>query len=111
MELSAASEVRCQHPAVLCIDRQQGGASKLEDAGIISLSLMNINTELFEEAAKQQIITEDQLKMLIEFAKDPDVTMRNFLIAHPEFLENALNADEKTAKRAKLCIDSDIYSL
>ena len=45
---------------------------------------MNINTELFKEAAKQQIITEDQLKMLIEFAKDPDVTMRNFLIAHPE---------------------------
>lgn len=97
--------------SLVCIDRQQGGASKLKDAGIISLSLMNINTELFEEAAKQQIITEDQLKMLIEFAKDPDVTMRNFLIAHPEFVENALNADEKTAKRAKLCIDSDIYSL
>ena len=49
--------------------------------------------------------------MLKDFTKDPDGSMREFLIAHPEFLENALNSDEKTAKRAKLCIESDLYNL
>ena len=37
--------------------------------------------------------------------------MKKFLIAHPEFLENALASDEKTASRAKLCIDSNLYNL
>ena len=37
--------------------------------------------------------------------------MRNFLIEHPEFLENALNADEKTKMRAHLLIDNDLYNL
>ena len=29
----------------------------------------------------------------IDFFENPDETMRNFLINHPEFLENALNSD------------------
>ena len=37
--------------------------------------------------------------------------MREFLINHPDFLENALNSDEKTAKRAKLCIENNFYDL
>ena len=49
--------------------------------------------------------------MLTEFKKDPYTYMRNFLIAHPEFLENALKADPKTAKRAQSCIDNDLYNL
>ena len=49
--------------------------------------------------------------MVHNFIKDPDGSMRNFLITHPDFLENALNSDEKTAGRAKLCIDGDLYNL
>ena len=49
--------------------------------------------------------------MLNDFTKDPDGSMRTFLLEHPEFLENALNSDEKTAKRAKLCIESNLYNL
>jgi hypothetical protein len=49
--------------------------------------------------------------MLKEFTKDPDGSMRNFLINHPEFIENSLNSDEKTAKRAKLLVEGDLYNL
>ena len=49
--------------------------------------------------------------MLNGFFKNPDETMRQFLINHPEFLENALNSDEKTRKRAKLLVDGNLYNL
>ena len=37
--------------------------------------------------------------------------MRDFLVEHPEFIENSLNSDEKTKKRAKLLVDQDLYNL
>lgn len=37
--------------------------------------------------------------------------MRKFLIEHPKFIENALNSDEKTKKRAKLLVEQDLYNL
>ena len=49
--------------------------------------------------------------MLDGFLSDPHETMKQFLINHPEFLENALNSDEKTQKRAKLLIDGNLYGL
>ena len=92
-------------------DRMQGGSETLENAGVKSLSLLQIDEKLFNKALELNIINKAQLDMLKNFTKDPDGSMREFLIAHPEFLENALNADEKTAKRAKLCIESDLYNL
>lgn len=97
--------------SLVCIDRNQGGTEKIKDAGIIPLSLLNVDIELFEEALNLGIINENQLEMLKQFVKDPDDTMREFLINHPDFLENALNSDEKTAKRAKLCIENNFYDL
>ena len=49
--------------------------------------------------------------MLKGFYEDPYTTMRNFLLKHPEFLENALKADEKTQKRAHILIDNNLYDL
>ena len=57
------------------------------------------------------IINEAQQKMLNGFFENPDETMKNFLIEHPEFLENSLNSDEKTAKRAKLLVENNLYNL
>ena len=57
------------------------------------------------------IINKAQFEMLDGFFKNPDETMKQFLINHPEFLENALKADEKTKKRAKLLIDGNLYGL
>ena len=57
------------------------------------------------------IINEAQLSMLDGFFENPDETMKQFLLDHPEFLENSLKADEKTKKRAQLLIDGNLYGL
>ena len=93
------------------VNRMQGGKEKIESENIKSFSLVNVDEELFEKAFEYKIINEKQLEMLRKFFKDPDNTMKTFLIDHPEFIENALNSDEKTAKRARLLVDEDIYNL
>ena len=118
----ASSYIRAWIPAIeslgakiawstVVVDRMQGGKEKLENANIKSLSMINIDENLFESALNMDIINESQFSMLKNFYENPDETMRNFLIEHPEFLENALASDEKTAARAKLCIDSNLYNL
>ena len=118
----ASSYIRAWVPAIknlganICwscvvVDRMQGGKDKIEAEGIKSLSLVQVDTELFKKALDMGIINEAQLEMLNGFFKDPDNTMREFLINHPEFLENALQADEKTQKRARLLVDGNLYNL
>lgn len=118
----ASSYLRAWIPAVknlgsnICwscvvVDRMQGGKDKIEAEGIKSLSLVNIDEKLFQNALDLKIINENQLKMLNNFFKDPDGAMRQFLLSHPEFLENALNSNEKTKKRAKLLVEGNLYNL
>ncbi len=97
--------------STVVVDRMQGGKEKLEKENVKSLSIINIDESLFKKALDMNIINENQFEMLKNFYANPDETMRKFLIAHPEFLENALKSDEKTAARAKLCIDSNLYNL
>ena len=93
------------------VDRMQGGSEKLIEQGVLPLSLVNVDKSLFEKALEMKIINVSQQEMLNQFFDNPDEAMRNFLIAHPEFIENSLNADEKTAKRAKLLVDNNLYNL
>ena len=97
--------------SAVVVDRLEGGEETLNNLKIESLSLIKLDNSLFENALELDIINKNQFDMLIEFKKDPYTYMRNFLVAHPEFLENALKADPKTAKRAKTCIDNDLYNL
>lgn len=118
----ASSYIRAWFPAIqnlsakICwscsvVDRKQGGTEKIENEGAKSLSLVNIDLNLFKKAFELNVINKNQLNMLEGFLRNPYDTMRNFLVAHPEFLENALNSDEKIKKRAKLLLDSNIYNL
>lgn len=93
------------------VDRKQGGTETLEKENIKTIPLALVDDSLFEKAFELNIINEAQLNMLKGFYKDPYTTMREFLVNHPEFLENALKADEKTQKRAKLLIDGNLYNL
>lgn len=93
------------------VDRMQGGTELISEKGIVPLSLVKVDKSLFEKALEMNIINKAQQEMLNGFLKNPDETMRNFLINHPEFLENALNSDEKTAKRAKLLVEKNLYNL
>lgn len=118
----ASSYIRAWIPAIrnlganimwscVVVDRMQGGKEKLEAEGVKSLSLVNVDTNLFKSALDMGIINENQLELLNNFFKNPDECMREFLINHPEFIENALNSDEKTKKRAKLLVDGNLYNL
>lgn len=93
------------------VDRMQGGADKLKEKGIQSLSLVNVDKNLFKKAFDMGIINDNQLDILNKFFDDPDSSMREFLIKHPEFLKNSLNADEKTRKRAQLLINNNLYKI
>ncbi len=98
--------------SVAVVNRLQGGDQVLTNLGIRSLSLLQINDTLFEKAKELGIINEAQLNMLKQFAEDPYQSMRDFIIAHPDFLENSLNSsDSKTAKRAKACKEQNLYNL
>lgn len=118
----ASSYIRAWIPAIqnlgakICwscaiVDRMQGGKEKIEAEGIMSLSLVQIDSSLFQKALELNIINQNQLDMLNNFIKAPDGTMKQFLIDHPEFLKDALHGDEKTKKRAKLLVDGNLYNL
>ena len=118
----ASSYIRAWIPAIrnlgsnICwscvvVDRMQGGKEKIETEGVKSLSLVQVDKKLFERALNLNIINEAQVSMLNDFFENPDESMKQFLINHPEFLENSLNSDEKTRKRAQLLVDSNLYGL
>ena len=118
----ASSYIRAWIPAIeslgakmywscVVVDRMQGGKEKLKEYGILPLSLVQVDKSLFAKALEMNIINKKQQEMLNNFFDNPDETMRIFLINHPDFLENSLNSDEKTSKRAKLCIDSNLYNI
>ena len=118
----ASSYVRAWIPAIenfggkMCwscvvVDRMQGGTQIIKEKGVLPLSLVQVDKNLFAKAVEMNIINKAQQEMLNGFFENPDETMRNFLIEHPEFLENSLNADEKTAKRAKLLVENNLYNL
>ena len=98
--------------SVFAVDRMQGGTETLTNDGVKVYSLLQIDDTLFQKAFDLNIINNEQLNMLSNFKKDPDGSMKEFLINHPEFIENSLNSDNaKTQKRVKLLLDQDIYGL
>ena len=98
--------------SAVIVDRMQGGVNLLKENRIESLSLIKVDTALFEKALELGIINENQLGMLKRFTADPDGSMKEFLLAHPSFLQDSLNSNnERTAKRAKLCIANNIYGI
>ena len=118
----ASSYIRAWIPAIntlnakICwscvvVDRMQGGKEALDSNNVKSLSLVQVDSDLFKKALDLNIINNTQFKMLCDFFEDPDNSMRQFLINHPNFLNDALNSDEKTAKRAKLLVDNNLYNL
>ncbi|NLO40140.1 MAG: orotate phosphoribosyltransferase [Ruminiclostridium sp.] len=88
------------------IDRMQGGHELLESMGVASHALVRIDRSVFREACDKQYINSAQYDMIIQYMNDPDGFMKGFFTERPEFIENALKGDEKTAKRARLCIES-----
>ncbi len=97
--------------SLVVIDRLQGGAEKLNTAGVESHALMNVDRDLFDGALEEGFITSLQHDMLINYFNNPNETMKEFLKVHPEFIEQSLQADSKTAERARVCLEQNIYGL
>lgn len=119
----ASSYVRAWVPAIhslnaniswscVVVDRMQGGSSVLTNLNIQPHSLIQINPSLFSKVLEKDLIDIEQYHMLVDFFNNPDKTMRDFLIAHPEFIEDSLKAtDPKTPIRVKTLLDNDLYNL
>lgn len=98
--------------SIFAVDRMQGGTETLTNDGVKVLSLLQIDNSLFETAKELGIINDKQLEMLENFKKDPDGSMKQFLIDHPEFIENAKKSDNpRTVKRVNTLIEQNIYGL
>jgi orotate phosphoribosyltransferase len=95
--------------SVVVVDRLQGGAELLEKNDVCSYAMVSINKDFFDKALELGHINKGQYDMLLDYTADPRESMRSFIKEHPEFLENALKADNRTRERAQLCIDKGIY--
>lgn len=97
--------------SVALVDRMQGGAERLNALGIKTFALAQIDESLFKLAFDKNLMDEAQYNMVIKFCEDPDGCMKEFLVSHPTFIEDSLHADAKTASRAQLCVDGNLYGL
>ena len=98
--------------SVFMVDRMNGGTKTLSDCGVEVHSLLQIDDNLFVKAQELGIVNDEQLSMLRDFTADPDGSMKEFLIAHPEFIEDALKSDNsRTLKRVNTLIEQNIYGL
>ncbi len=94
------------------VDRKEGGTEILQKENIKTISLACVDNSLFEKAFDLGIINQGQLDMLKAFYKDHYTTMRNFLVNHPEFIEEALKStNERTLKRVKILTENNLYNL
>lgn len=91
------------------VDRLQGGAEVLSGLNVESHALVNIDPKVFEVAFEKGYIDDSQLKLLLDYMKDPEISMEVFLRENPDFLKEAQNSGGRTAERAKLLIDSGFY--
>ncbi len=98
--------------SIFMVDRKNGGTETLTNCGVEVHSLLQIDDNLFVKALELGIINEEQLTMLRSFTSDPDGSMREFLISHPEFIQDALKSDNsRTLKRVNTLIEQNIYGL
>ena len=97
---------------LVIIDRNQGGKDNLKEVGVTMHALATVDKTLFKEALDLGVINDEQLELVNKYFDNPDETMRQFLIEHPEFIENSLKSDnERTLKRVHTLIDEDLYGL
>lgn len=94
------------------IDRAQGGMDVIATAGVDGMALLRVDNTLFDDLRQRSLIDDSQHEILLDYFGDPTGAMKRFLEANPAFLQQALTADdERTAKRARLLVESDTYGI
>ncbi|NLW12302.1 MAG: orotate phosphoribosyltransferase [Clostridiaceae bacterium] len=87
------------------VDRCQGGAEILKQAGTELISMTSIDESLFNLAVQAGLMTAEQKTMIDAFTADPHSYMKDFLRSHPDFLDQQLSMGGKNAERARLCLE------
>ncbi|MEE3233639.1 MAG: orotate phosphoribosyltransferase [Candidatus Latescibacterota bacterium] len=94
------------------IDRGQGGIEALRQKGVESNALLCIDKSLFSKLLGSGTISVAQAKLFEAYHEDPYSAMRDFLIAHPDFIDLALKTDDpKIRQRAELFLEKDPYQI
>ena len=89
----------------------KSGYNNLENLQVAPLSLITLNEDLFELAFNKGIISANQKDILNKYFEDPEKTMQDFINSHPTFINDVIaNGDEKSVKRAKLCLEKGWYT-
>ncbi len=97
--------------SVVVVDRKQGGEKVLNNLNVKSFAMVGVDSNLFAKALSMNMINEKQFDMIEEYIRNPKESMASFIKQNPQFLEEALNSDDKTKERAKLMLDKNIYEL
>lgn len=98
--------------SLVIIDRNQGGKAILNDIGVKLHSLVTVDMSVFEKALELGYINNTQLDMIKKYFTNPDETMKQFLVEHPEFIENSLKStNERTLKRVNTLLNENLYGL
>ncbi|HHW21697.1 MAG TPA: orotate phosphoribosyltransferase [Clostridiaceae bacterium] len=97
--------------SLVVVDRLQGGGEVLESLGVESHTLVSIDPGVFEKAREAGYIDDAQLRLVLDYMRDPETTMKEFLRANPGFLKQALSGDAKTAQRAMLLVQNNFYDV
>ncbi len=97
--------------SVVVVDRKQGGGELLQSLRVCSHALASIDLSLFDEALAAGRIDAAQYEIMKAFLENPKEAMRSFILEHPEFMKKALSGPEKTASRARLCLEKDHYGV
>ena len=93
------------------VNRMQGGDERLKEYGVETYPLAKVDKNLFKTALENGSITEDQYNIIDKYIDNPDETMKEFLLSHPEFVKESLKGTGKTLKRATKCVEDDIYNI
>lgn len=93
------------------VDRKQGGEAYFKRINTGFYSLICIDPDFFKYAYDNSYIEKSQLDMIIRYIASPDECMKEFLLENKTFILNAFREGGKTADKARLLVEKNIYDL
>lgn len=89
---------------IAVVDRKQNGRAVLKGLGVNMETLTAVDKELFDEALANGSVNEAQYELVLQFLKDPDKYMKDFIASHPDFISEQIALGGKAKERAELAI-------
>ena len=89
---------------VAVVDRKQNGKAVLASLGVNMETLTAVDKELFDEALSNGSIIEAQYDLVLQFLKDPDKYMKDFIASHPSFIDEQIALGGRAKERAELAV-------